>query len=150
MRGQVADVYAEVERELTDPLDAIEEAMKKLLHLSLTNTNVKGDCKSDFIEILSNSIFDVDSVLEPFESIVVTSKVSQHHKRLTPSEILKAFNDGSVIEHVDINTIYILKDRLNYEIPTSSSVKDWKSNVYSMDITCRSIAAHNLFTYLSF
>ena len=123
------ELYAEVVKELSDPLDAFEEGMKKLLEMSLSKSYLKADCKSDFLEIPCNSILDVDSILEPFDSVVVTPTVSQQRKRLTPTEMLKAFNDGSIIQHVNINTIYILKDRLNYGMPTTSLVKDWKSNI---------------------
>ena len=125
MRGQVEELYAEVVKELNDPMDATEEAMKKLLKMSLSKCYVKADSKSDFLDIFCNSNFDVESVLEPFTSIVISPTAPQHRNRMTPPEMLKAFKDGSIIENVDINTIYVLKDRLNYGIPTTSSVKDW-------------------------
>ena len=122
-------MYAQVVEELSEPLDAVEEAMKKLLEMSLSKNYLMAESKNDFFEILSSSVLDVDSVLEPFDSIVAPTLVSQQRKKITPSEMLKAFNDGTVIQHVDVKSIYVLKDRLNYSIPTTSSVKDWKSNI---------------------
>ena len=122
------ELYADVAKEL-NPMDAIEEALKKLLEMSLSKCYVKVDSKSDFLDILCNNNFNVESVLEPFTSTAIAPTASQHRNRMTPPEMLKAFKDGSIIEYVDINTIYVLKDRLNYGIPTTSSVKDWKSNI---------------------
>ena len=55
MRGQIENVYTQVVQELSEPMDTIEEAMKKLLELSLSKSNTKVDSKGDFLEILSNT-----------------------------------------------------------------------------------------------
>ena len=57
-------------------------------------------------------------MLDPFDLIV-----EQQRNKVTPTEMLKVFNDGTVLQHVDIS-VNVLKDHLNYGSPTTSSVKD--------------------------